>query len=465
MTGPRRHPSNGLGLSGRPTTPDAGPTPDPLAGVKRQLHDALMRRVAGRGVESLHPAARRLLIREEALSVLREEGHLLPQEVLARVVNDVSDRVVGLGPIESLLRDPEVSEVMVNGADDVYVERKGRLERVGRGLFEGEEAVLHVIERIVAPLGLRVDESSPWVDARLPDGSRVHALIPPLSLCGPVLNIRKFSLIPFSAGDLVADGTLGPRMLEFLAACVRGKANLVISGGTSSGKTTLLNVLASFIPDAERLITIEDAAELRLGKPHVVRLEARPPNVEGRGEVTVRQLVRNALRMRPDRIIVGEVRGAEALDMLQALNTGHEGSLSTAHANSPHHLLWRLETMALMSDVDLPASHIREQVAAAVDVVVHMARLRDGRRVALHVSVVEGIHDGEPVVHEAFSFRPRAGSGSDGEFVATGVVPELTAILAERGEPLPARLFDEGPDGAGTGRPAPLERVRIGGRP
>ncbi|HEY7283517.1 MAG TPA: CpaF family protein, partial [Actinomycetota bacterium] len=454
-----------------PATPAADVVPDPLAGIKRRLHDALMRRVAGRGVESLHPAARRLLIREEALSVLREEGHLLPQEALARVVNDVSDRVVGLGPIESLLRDPEVSEVMVNGADDVYVERKGRLERVGHGLFEGEEAVLHVIERIVAPLGLRVDESSPWVDARLPDGSRVHALIPPLSLCGPVLNIRKFSLIPFSAGDLVADGTLGPRMLAFLAACVRGKANVVISGGTSSGKTTLLNVLASFIPDAERLITIEDAAELRLGKPHVVRLEARPPNVEGRGEVTVRQLVRNALRMRPDRIIVGEVRGAEALDMLQALNTGHEGSLSTAHANSPHHLLWRLETMALMSDVDLPAAHVREQVASAVDVVIHMARLRDGRRVALHVSVVEGLRDGEAVVHEAFSFRPRAGNGSAGEFVATGVVPELTGVLAERGESLPAGLFDEGPDlrdrGAPIPRlpPRPLEHVRIGARP
>jgi pilus assembly protein CpaF len=336
---------------------------------------------------------------------------------------------------------------------------------------------LHVIERIVAPLGLRVDESSPWVEARLPDGSRVHALIPPLSLCGPVLNIRKFSLIPYSGADLVAEGTLGARMLEFLAACVRGKANVVISGGTSSGKTTLLNVLASFIPDAERLITIEDAAELRLGKPHVVRLEARPPNVEGRGQVTVRDLVRNALRMRPDRIIVGEVRGPEALDMLQALNTGHEGSLSTAHANSPHHLLWRLETMALMSDVDLPAAHIREQVASAVDVVVHMARLRDGRRVALHVSAVEGCVDGEPVVREVFSFHPRAGGGARGEFVATGVVPELTDVLAERGELVPRRLFDEGTDAASrkeppalspASGPAPtplLERIRIGWPP
>src|SRR5205823_754690 len=223
------------------------------------------------------------------------------------------------------------------------------------------------------------------------------------------------------------------RMMRFLSECVRGRANIVVSGGASSGKTTLLNVLASFIPEGERLITIEDAAALRLGKPHVGRLEARPPNVEGRGEITVRDLVRNALRMRPDRIIVGEVRGGEALDMLQALSTGHEGSLSTAHANSPHHLLWRLETMALMSDVELPAAHIREQVAAAVDVVVHMARLRDGRRVALHVSTVEGCRDGEPVVREVFSFRLRGGGGAGGEFVATGETPELVEVLAERG--------------------------------
>ncbi len=424
---------------------DVGIESDPLGPVRRALHDRLMQRVGGRGIEAMHPAARRLVIREEALAILREDGHLLPQEALARVVNEVSDRVVGLGPIESLLRDPEVSEVMVNGADDVYVERKGRLEKVGCGLFEGEEAVLHVIERIVAPLGLRVDESSPWVDARLPDGSRVHAVIPPLSLCGPVLNIRKFSLIPFTSDDLVRDGTMGPRMLDFLARCVRGKANLVISGGSSSGKTTLLNVLASFIPDGERLITIEDAAELRLGKPHVVRLEARPANVEGKGEVTVRDLVRNALRMRPDRIIVGEVRGGEALDMLQAMNTGHEGSLSTAHANSPHHLLWRLETMALMSDVDLPAAHVREQVAAAIDVVVHMARLRDGRRVVLDISSVEGTAGGEPVVREVFAFQ-RGGGAPAGRFVSTGRVPGVMGVLAERGEPMPPSLFDPGPD-------------------
>jgi pilus assembly protein CpaF len=292
---------------------------DRLATVKRRLHDRLLQRIGANGLAAARPVDRRLLVREQALAILREEGHLLPQGDLAKVVNDVSDRVVGLGPIEALLRDPEVSEVMVNGPDDVFVERRGRIEGVADGLFEGEEAVLHVIERIVAPLGLRVDESSPYVDARLPDGSRVHAIVPPLSLCGPVLTVRKFSLIPFRPDDLVANGTIGPRALAFLAACVRGKANVVVSGGASSGKTTLLNVLASFIPDGERLITIEDAAELRLGKPHVVGLEARPANVEGKGEVTVRDLVRNALRMRPDRIIVGEVRGGECLDMLQAM--------------------------------------------------------------------------------------------------------------------------------------------------
>jgi pilus assembly protein CpaF len=244
-------------------------------------------------------------------------------------VNEVSDDVVGFGPIEFLLKDPTVTEVMVNGPDDVFVEREGRIERVPDRLFEGEEPVLHLIERIVGPLGLRVDGSSPWVDARLPDGSRVHAIIPPLSLRGPALTIRKFSPVPITAEDLVRTRSVGPRALRFLAAAVSGRVNVVVSGGTGSGKTTLLGVLASFIPDQERLVTIEDAAELRLGKPHVVALEARPANVEGKGEVTVRDLVRNALRMRPDRIIVGEVRGGEALDMLQAMNTGHEGSLRT----------------------------------------------------------------------------------------------------------------------------------------
>jgi len=333
---------------------------------------------------------------------------------------------------------------MVNGPDDVYVEREGRIERVEDRLFEGEESVLHLIERIVGPLGLRVDQASPWVDARLPGGSRVHAIVPPLSLRGPVLTIRTFAPVPLSGDDIVERGTIGPRGLRFLATCVRGRANLVVSGGAGSGKTTLLGILSAFIPDEERLITIEDAAELRLHRSHVVSLEARPPNIEGRGQVTVRDLVRNALRMRPDRIIVGEVRGGEALDMLQAMNTGHDGSLSTAHANSCRHLLWRLETMAMMSDVELPAAHIRNQVASAIDVVVQLARLRDGHRVVWEIAAVEGTHRGEPVVSPLFRYRGR--DGNEGGFEATGAVPRVAHILADRGEDVGDWLFEEGSD-------------------
>jgi pilus assembly protein CpaF len=420
---------------------------DALVDVRRSLHERLIGRVDARQLDAMPRAERRLRVREEALSLLREQGHMLPQSALADVVNAVSDAVVGMGPIEFLLKDPDVTEVMVNGPDDVYVERKGRIERVVGRLFEGEEAVLHVIERIVAPLGLRVDATSPWVDARLPDGSRVHAIVPPLSLCGPVLNVRKFSSIPIGPAELLANGTLGLRMLGFLAACVRGRLNVVISGGTSSGKTTLLGVLSSFVSQEERLITIEDAAELRLAQPHVIGLEARPASVEGRGEVTVRDLVRNSLRMRPDRIVVGEVRGGEALDMLQAMNTGHDGSLSTAHANSARHALWRLETMALMSDVDLPVAHVRAQVASAIDVVVHTARLRDGRRVVFQIAAVDQLDgSGDPVVIEIFGFRPRV--GRHGAFVCTGIVPRVVASLGERGEDLDPRCFDTGIDGS-----------------
>jgi pilus assembly protein CpaF len=417
---------------------------DALIVVRRRLREELRQRVDARGLATAPRTERRVRVREQALALLRESGAILPQRELTRVVNEVSDEVVGFGPIEFLLKDPEVTEVMVNGAGGVYVEREGRIERAQDGLFEGEEAVLHLIERIVGPLGLRVDESSPWADARLPDGSRVHAIVPPLSLRGPTLTIRKFSPVPLEARDLLAAGSIGARMLAFLEACVRGRANIVVSGGAGSGKTTLLGVLSGFIPDDERLITIEDAAELRLAKPHVVSLEARPANVEGRGEVTVRDLVRNALRMRPDRIIVGEVRGGEALDMLQAMNTGHDGSLSTAHANSPRHLLWRLETMALMSDVNLPAAHIRNQVAGAVDVIVQLARLRGGRRVVTEVAVVEGTKRNEPVVSPIFRFRSRA--GIEGRYEAVGLVPELASVLSGRGEDTGPELFAAGDD-------------------
>ena len=417
---------------------------DPLAKVRRQLRAQLRERVDARGLSAAPRTERRLRVREEALSLMRESGALLPQRDLARVVSEVSDEVVGFGPIEFLLRDPGVTEVMVNGPDDVYVEREGRIERVEDRLFEGEESVLHLIERIVGPLGLRVDQASPWVDARLPGGSRVHAIVPPLSLRGPVLTIRTFAPIPLTGEDLVRQGSIGPRGMRFLSACVRGRANVVVSGGAGSGKTTLLGVLSAFIPDDERLITIEDAAELRLHRSHVVALEARPPNVEGRGQVTVRDLVRNALRMRPDRIIVGEVRGGEALDMLQAMNTGHDGSLSTAHANSCRHLLWRLETMAMMSDVELPAAHIRNQVASAIDVLVQLGRLRDGRRVVWEIAAVEGTHRGEPVVSPLFRFRGHA--GDEGAFEATGAVPRVAHVLADRGEDVGDWLFEAGPD-------------------
>jgi pilus assembly protein CpaF len=420
-------------------------TVDALTEVRRTLHERLMRRVDVRELHAVPRAERRVRVREEALAVLREDGHILPRAALAKVINEVSDAVVGMGPIEYLLKDPDVTEVMVNGPDDVYVEREGRIEKVTDRLFEGEESVHHLIERIVAPLGLRVDGTSPWVDARLSDGSRVHAIVPPLSLCGPVLTVRKFAAIPLGPDELLVTSTCGPRMLAFLAACVRGRANVVVSGGTSSGKTTLLGVLSSFVPDGERIVTIEDAAELRLAKPHVIGLEARPPNVEGEGEVTVRDLVRNALRMRPDRIVVGEVRGGEALDMLQAMNTGHDGSLSTAHANSARHVLWRLETMAMMSDVELPVAHVRAQVASAVDVVVHMARLRDGRRVMFEIATVDGLDAaGEPLVTEVFGFRPRV--ERDGAFIATGAVPPLAAVLAARGREVPDDLFRAGAD-------------------
>ena len=356
--------------------------------VRRRVLERLLDEGSRVELERLAVPERRLRVRQEVVTALREEGAILPADSLTVMVNQVSDEVVGLGPIERLLRDPEVTEVMVNGVDDVYVERKGRIERVEGLLFEGEEQVFHLIERIVAPLGLRVDEACPYVDARLPDGARVHAIIPPLSLCGPVVTIRKFTLKPYAPADLVRLGTLTEPLVELLASAVRDRLNIIVSGGTGSGKTTLLNVLSSFIPRSERLITIEDAAELRLSQPHVVSLESRPPNVEGQGEVTVRTLLRNALRMRPDRIIVGEVRGGEALDMLQAMNTGHAGSMSTAHANSARHLLSRLETMALMSDVDLPVEHVRQQIGSALDLVVHMARLADGTRAVAHVARV-----------------------------------------------------------------------------
>jgi len=412
------------------------------AGSWRRLKGLVASRVRERvdaaKLGSTPPGERRLHVREEALKILGEHRVVLPVRDLTALINEVSDEVVGLGPIEFLLKDPEVSEVMVNGADDVYVERRGRLEKVQRAVFEGEDGVYHLIERVVGPLGLRVDESCPYVDARLPDGSRFHAVIPPLSLCGPVVTVRKFGINPLGPDDLVRLGTASRSALEFLGTCVRGRANLLVSGGAASGKTTLLAVLSAYIPQTERIVTIEDAAELRLAQPHVVRLEARPPNVEGRGAVSVRDLVRTALRMRPDRIVVGEVRGGEALDMLQAMNTGHEGSMSTAHANSPHELMGRLETMALMSDVDLPVSHVREQIASTIHLVAHMARLPDGRRFLSRVTSVEGCTDGRVALRDVFVFQRR---GDFGSLDATGHVPRVVAAVRGAGELIDPKVF------------------------
>jgi pilus assembly protein CpaF len=432
------------------------------AGSWRRLKGLVAARVRERvdatTLGSSSPAERRLHVREEALKILGEHRVVLPVRDLTALINEVSDEVVGLGPIEFLLRDPEVSEVMVNGADDVYVERKGRLEKVQHAVFEGEDGVFHLIERVVGPLGLRVDESCPYVDARLPDGSRFHAVIPPLSLCGPVVTVRKFGINPLGPEDLVRLGTTPRQALDFLGVCVRGRANLLVSGGAATGKTTLLGVLSSYIPQTERIVTIEDAAELRLVQPHVVRLEARPPNVEGRGGVTVRDLVRTALRMRPDRIVVGEVRGGEALDMLQAMNTGHEGSMSTAHANSPHELMSRLETMALMSDVDLPVSHVREQIASTIHLIVHTARLPDGRRFLSRITSVEGCAEGRVVLRDVFAFCRR---GDLGSLEATGHVPRVVATLRGAGERIDPTLF-RGPD---TDHEVSARPALVGGEP
>ena len=336
-------------------------------------------------------------------ALVERECGLLDSDARAQLVAMVAERSFGLGPLEPLLGDPAVDEVMVNGPGAVWVERAGRVERAAVA-FGSEAELRHAIERILAPLGRRVDEASPLVDARLPDGSRVNVVIPPLALEGPILTIRRFRRRGFSADELIEAGTLNPPLRDFLARCVRARLNLLVSGGTGSGKTTTLNALSAFIPEGERIVTVEDAAELRLQQPHVVRLESRPANLEGRGEVTIRRLVRNALRMRPDRIVVGEVRGAEALDMLAAMTTGHDGSLSTVHAGSPEEAVRRVETLALMADVALPHAAVREQVADAIDVVVHQARMRDGARRVMAVAEVVRVA-GAVGVREVYALR------------------------------------------------------------
>ncbi|MEX2588191.1 MAG: CpaF family protein [Actinomycetota bacterium] len=380
-------------------------------GLKERVRKRLLEDPDPALLEGSH-ADRRLNLREAVRRVLDEDRVIIGGSQMATLVREISDEVVGLGPLEELLRDPRVTEVMINGPENIYVELGGRIERAWITL-ESEAQIHHLIDRVVGPLGLRIDEAHPYVEARLPDGSRLHAIIPPLAVHGPAVTIRRFSALPFTFDSLVSNGTLTDSMAQFLDAAVRAKLNIIVSGGTGSGKTTMLNVLSGSIPPNERLITIEEAAELRLGREHVVSLEARPSNVEGQGRVSVRELVRNALRMRPDRIIVGEVRSGEALDMLQAMNTGHEGSLSTCHANSPEDLLVRLETMVMMAELGLAPGPVRQQISAALDLIVHTSRLPDGSRRIVKVSEVRGLTDQGLVLADVFEFVS-AGFGEAG---------------------------------------------------
>ncbi len=364
-----------------------------------------------------------------------------------RLVQEMIDEITGFGPLEPLLNDPTITEVMVNGPDHIYIERAGKILRVD-SFFLNEEHVLRIIDRIITPLGRRVDEISPRVDARLPDGSRVNAIIAPLSLIGPVITVRKFSHNPYTVEDLIGFGTATPDMFEFLQACILARLNVFVSGGTGSGKTTFLNVLSSFIPNDERIVTIEDAAELQLRQEHVIMLEARPANIEGEGEITIRNLLRNAMHMRPDRIIVGECRSGEALDMLQAMTTGQDGSLSTGHANTPKDMLRRLETMVLMTGYELPLRAIREQIASAVDLIVHTARLKDGTRKVVNITEIYGIEDDEILTQDIFTFQQTAVKDGkiQGRLAPTGVRPTFMAQFARNGVELPKDEFGIPPE-------------------
>ena len=432
-------------LASRAVAPTPAPRNDALSKLKVSAVDTLFERLGTRLSDpNLDEAALQTLVLSELNAIVEESKVPLSAPERKRLIREVQDDVLGFGPLEPLLADPAITEIMVNGPDKVYIEQAGQLAHT-MIRFDDEDHLRRVIDRIVTRVGRRIDESSPLVDARLADGSRVNAIIPPLAFSGSTLTIRKFSTEALSVPDLINLGTLSPEMAELLRACVNARLNILISGGTGTGKTTLLNVLSSFIPDAERIITIEDAVELKLQQEHLVRLEARPANVEGKGEVTIRDLVRNALRMRPDRIVVGEVRGAEALDMLQAMNTGHDGSLSTVHANSPRDALSRLETLVLMAGMDLPLRAIREQIASAIDVVVHLARLRDGTRRVIGLTEVHGMEGQTITMQDIFAFDYGAGVDLNGRVlgrtVPTGVRPLFADRFAELGIQLSPRVF------------------------
>ena len=434
---------------GEPPPPNAlVPVPPPVSVAKTNQREDMLRDLrismlaevvrAFDAILDAPPDEIRGRIEGVADRVISEQGFAVTRDERLRLVQELLDEVQGFGPIEPFLHDETVTEVMVNGPQHIYIERAGKISRVD-SYFLNDEHVLRIIDRIITPLGRRIDETSPRVDARLPDGSRVNAIIEPLSLVGPVITVRKFSARPYTVEDLVRFGTAAPEMFEFLHACIDARLNVFVSGGTGSGKTTTLNVLSSFIPNGERIVTIEDAAELQLGQDHVLTLEARPANLEGEGEVTIRDLLRNAMHMRPDRIIVGECRSGEALDMIQAMTTGHDGSLSTGHANSPRDMLRRLETMVLMTGYELPLRAIREQIASAVDIIVHTARLKDGSRRITNITEIYGIEEDEILTQDIFAFEQTGFEDGkiQGDLRPTGVRPTFMDQFTINGVELP----------------------------
>jgi pilus assembly protein CpaF len=422
----------------------AAPVRDTFRDLKSRIHDRLLAELDPKMDVSKTEEVRRQ-IEEMFDALLTQENLILTRADRQKLLEQIVAEILGYGPIEGLLADDTITEVMVNGPNAVYIERAGRIEPTDIK-FEDDDHVARIIDRIVSPLGRRIDESQPYVDARLPDGSRVNAVIPPLSLVGPILTVRKFARIPITAQTLIELGTISPDALEFLKACVQAKLNMVISGGTGSGKTTTLNVFSAFIPNEERIVTLETAAELQLQQEHVLTLETRPPNVEGKGEITMRQLVINSLRMRPDRIIVGECRGAEALDMLQAMNTGHDGSMTTAHSNSPRDTLARLETMVLMAGMDLPLRAIREQIASALNLIVHQERMRDGTRKITKITEVQGMEGDVIVMQDVFLFEQQGIEAGKviGRLKPTGIRPKFIELIEAANIHLPPTIFGVG---------------------
>jgi pilus assembly protein CpaF len=412
---------------------------------KLRIHDRLLKIMDLSLIATLEENVAREQIRETGRRLLEDEAAPLNLEQRRRVIKHIEDEVMGLGPLEPLLADKKVADILVNGANQVYIERRGKMELTDVK-FNDDQHLLNIIDRIVSSVGRRVDESSPMVDARLKDGSRVNAIIPPLAIDGPMLSIRRFAVERLKMEELIAYGSISADASTVLQAVVKGRLNVLISGGTGAGKTTLLNVLSGYIPVTERIVTIEDSAELQLQQPHVVRLETRPPNIEGKGEVNQRDLLRNSLRMRPDRIVVGEVRGAEALDMLQAMNTGHDGSLTTVHANTPRDALGRIESMVSMTGIHFPIKVLREQIAAAIDVVVQIARHEDGRRRVVSIQEVNGMEGDIITMSELFRFDRRGVEGGNvqGEMKPTGIVPAFHQVLKSKAIELPLKLFGNG---------------------